>query len=138
MREVNAWEFAEQTLPDGAGSAVWTCTRGETWRGTGSRVLAQFRPPADRPDAPSGLASSADGSPACGCGNRAYWRGVVEGAHRPLVRTGRRERGGRLDHGERRVRGTATGRLLALPARKGDRARLNARLADGGRLGPLR
>ncbi|WP_330461588.1 hypothetical protein OIB37_34805 [Streptomyces sp. NBC_00820] len=34
-KAVNAWDFAEQDLPDGAGHAVWTCTRADTWRGPG-------------------------------------------------------------------------------------------------------
>ncbi|OSP31836.1 hypothetical protein B7767_38330, partial [Streptomyces sp. 13-12-16] len=42
VRSVNAWAFAEQPLPDGSGEAAWVCTRAETWRGGGARVLAQF------------------------------------------------------------------------------------------------
>jgi hypothetical protein len=42
---VNAWQFAEQPLPDGTGPADWVCTRAETWRGDGTAALAQFRTP---------------------------------------------------------------------------------------------
>ncbi|MBZ4324582.1 hypothetical protein JNW98_35405, partial [Streptomyces sp. SCA2-4] len=30
VRAVNAWEFARQPLPGGAGTAAWLCTRAET------------------------------------------------------------------------------------------------------------
>ncbi|MEU8690706.1 hypothetical protein [Streptomyces sp. NPDC048665] len=45
VRSVNAWQFAEQPLPDGTGAADWVCTRAETWRGDGTAALAQFRTP---------------------------------------------------------------------------------------------
>ncbi|OIK02297.1 hypothetical protein BIV25_01415 [Streptomyces sp. MUSC 14] len=48
VRSVNAWQFAEQPLPDGTGAADWVCTRAETWRGDGTAALAQFRTPSGR------------------------------------------------------------------------------------------
>ena len=45
VRSVNSWPYAKQRLPEGAGEALWFCTRADTWRGTGSRVLAQFQAP---------------------------------------------------------------------------------------------
>ncbi|MFF8835618.1 hypothetical protein [Streptomyces sp. NPDC015130] len=33
VRAVNRWEFAQQTLPERAGRATWTCTRAENWDG---------------------------------------------------------------------------------------------------------
>ncbi|WAZ21281.1 hypothetical protein STRCI_002443 [Streptomyces cinnabarinus] len=63
VRTVNAWEFARQPLPDASGSAEWVCTRAETWRGGGTRVLAQFR----TPGSPYGaVAAKAENVPACG------------------------------------------------------------------------
>ncbi|REK86374.1 hypothetical protein DY245_32835, partial [Streptomyces inhibens] len=57
VRTVNAWEFARQQLPGGTGSAAWLCTRAETWRGAGSRTMAQFQAPAPggRPYAPGAV-----------------------------------------------------------------------------------
>ncbi|WP_327722065.1 hypothetical protein OG381_46740 [Streptomyces sp. NBC_00490] len=34
-RSVNAWDFAEQDLPEGGSRAVWTCMRESSWRGPG-------------------------------------------------------------------------------------------------------
>lgn len=36
VRAVNAWDFAEQDLPDGGGHVVWTCARADTWQGPGN------------------------------------------------------------------------------------------------------
>nr|WP_176985386.1 MULTISPECIES: hypothetical protein [unclassified Streptomyces] len=40
VKAVNAWDFAEQDLPDGAGHGVWTCARADTWRGPGEVTVA--------------------------------------------------------------------------------------------------
>ncbi|WP_256104489.1 hypothetical protein [Streptomyces sp. ODS05-4] len=63
VRSVNSWRYAEQKLPGGAGRAAWVCTRAETWRGTGVKVLAQFQAPGGGRGAP---AAQAEDSPACG------------------------------------------------------------------------
>ncbi len=63
VRAVNAWEFARQGLPDGSGAAEWVCTRAETWRGDGTRALAQFHTPGGLFGAV--VAKAAD-VPACG------------------------------------------------------------------------
>ncbi|MFD4788769.1 hypothetical protein ACFWN1_17245 [Streptomyces sp. NPDC058459] len=47
VRAVNAWDFAEQDLPDGGGHAVWTCARADTWRGTGDITVSLRRPGED-------------------------------------------------------------------------------------------
>lgn len=44
VRAVNAWDFAEQDLPDGGGHAVWTCARADTWRGPGNITVSLRRP----------------------------------------------------------------------------------------------
>ncbi|MEV5803199.1 hypothetical protein [Streptomyces collinus] len=43
VKAVNAWDFAEQHLPDGAGRAVWTCSRADTWRGPGDVTVTLRR-----------------------------------------------------------------------------------------------
>lgn len=45
VKAVNAWEFALQALPEGRGTAAWTCTRADRWNGTGS-AATQFLAPA--------------------------------------------------------------------------------------------
>jgi hypothetical protein len=59
VRSVNSWRYAEQALPEHEGTADWVCTRGETWQGTGGRVLAQFQAPVPPSSAGSSAASSA-------------------------------------------------------------------------------
>ncbi|MFI8347012.1 hypothetical protein [Streptomyces sp. NPDC085596] len=44
VRAVNAWDFAEQDLPDGGGHAVWTCARADTWQGPGNVTVSLRRP----------------------------------------------------------------------------------------------
>ncbi|WP_244317448.1 hypothetical protein [Streptomyces bauhiniae] len=44
VRAVNAWDFAEQDLPDGGGHAVWTCARADTWQGPGNITVSLRRP----------------------------------------------------------------------------------------------
>ncbi|MFD8671934.1 hypothetical protein ACFV1A_02500 [Streptomyces seoulensis] len=47
VRAVNAWDFAEQDLPDGGGHAVWTCARADTWQGPGNITVSLRRPGED-------------------------------------------------------------------------------------------
>ncbi|MEU6313307.1 hypothetical protein [Streptomyces sp. NPDC047014] len=42
-RAVNVWDFAAAPLPDGAGRAVWSCTRASGWAGPGD-VTVRLRP----------------------------------------------------------------------------------------------
>ncbi|MDV5143738.1 hypothetical protein R1T08_05480 [Streptomyces sp. SBC-4] len=44
VRAVNRWEFAQQTLPERAGRATWTCTRAESWDGR-ARVAVAWEGP---------------------------------------------------------------------------------------------
>ncbi|WP_079188227.1 hypothetical protein [Streptomyces sp. CB02009] len=46
VRAVNRWEFAQQTLPERAGRAIWTCTRAESWDGRGRVAVAWEGPDA--------------------------------------------------------------------------------------------
>ncbi|MFD8010554.1 hypothetical protein, partial [Streptomyces sp. NPDC059762] len=137
VRSVQAWRFARQTLPEGAGRATWVCTRAETWRGTGSRVLAQFLPP-DR-KAPAALASRAQDAPACGAREPrvlagALWQAPGGGWYVLAA--------GGPDVASVEVKGGVTARAegptLAAKAEAGARADLSATLDDGRRMPALR
>ncbi|TJZ55460.1 hypothetical protein FCH28_08860 [Streptomyces piniterrae] len=141
VREVNSWEFADQPLPGGAGSAEWVCTRAETWRGSGSRTMALFQapPPAGQPYAPGAVAARAEGGAACGPRAPEALAGVLwkasDGQWWLLAAGSEQITSIRATGG---VRGEASGRLLAVRAAAGDRAELVGRLADGGRVEALR
>ncbi|MFF3524195.1 hypothetical protein ACFYYQ_26220 [Streptomyces albidoflavus] len=64
VRSVNTWDFAEQTLPEEAGRAVWGCTRVSTWQGPG-HVLVHLRPEAGRAAAPVRLVGETGPTAAC-------------------------------------------------------------------------
>ncbi|MFE5714546.1 hypothetical protein ACFQ7J_27500 [Streptomyces sp. NPDC056501] len=137
VRTVNAWRFASQPLPEGGGRGTWVCTRAETWRGTGDRVLAQFLVPS--PKAPAALAARSEGSPACGVRDPRVLAGVlwqapsggwyVLAAGSPDV-TSLETSGG--------VKGRADGPVLAVKAKAGARADLDGTLRDGTRMAALR
>ncbi|WNI25131.1 hypothetical protein [Streptomyces sp. ITFR-16] len=142
VRSVNSWMYATQPLPEGNGAAQWLCTRAETWRGTGSRVLAQFQAPSARPSGsrpPGAVAARAEDSPACGTRTPRVLAGVLWKSHAGrwyVLAAGSEQFASLTTSGG--VSGRAQGRLLAVPARAGDRARLNGRLTDGSRVGALR
>ncbi|WP_245979079.1 hypothetical protein [Streptomyces diacarni] len=77
VETVNTWEFARQRLPDGAGDAAWVCTRAETWRGTGARVLTGLQPPATAPGRRGALSSRARDTQACGPRSHEVLAGVL-------------------------------------------------------------
>ncbi|WP_019885730.1 hypothetical protein [Streptomyces purpureus] len=139
VRAVNSWQFARQRLPEGGGSAVWLCTRAETWRGTGVRVLAQFQAPSAEPGAPGAVAAKAEESPVCGPRDPRVLAGVlwkarggqwyVLAAGGPSI-TSLDTSGG--------VRAHAEGRLLAARTTPGARAQLTGRTQDGTQVGALR
>ncbi|MEV8352672.1 hypothetical protein ACFVTT_38770 [Streptomyces niveus] len=141
VRTVNSWQFAGQSLPESNGAARWVCTRAETWRGTESRVLAQFQPPSAKAGAPKtgAVAARASGSPACGAREPHVLAGVLwksRGGRWYVLAAGSDEfRSVRTTGG---VTGEARGRVLAVPAKPGDRAELDGLLADGTRVGALR
>ncbi|MFE6972568.1 hypothetical protein [Streptomyces sp. NPDC057682] len=142
VRSVNSWVYARQPLPEGTGTAEWLCTRAETWRGTGSRVLAVFQPlpagPGGTPP-PGAVAARAEDSPACGTRTPRALAGVLwkSPTGRWYVLAGGSEQFASLT-ASGGVSARARGRLLAVPARAGDRARLDGELADGSRVGVLR
>lgn len=139
VRSVNAWQFARQPLPGGAGTAEWLCTRAETWRGAGSRAVTQFLPPGSRPAAQAAVVARAESTLACGTREPhalagALWKTPAGawyalGAGSPDI-VSITAKGG--------VRGTGTGPTLALPAREGAVAELSGRLRGGKRVAPLR
>ncbi|MDT0307559.1 hypothetical protein RM780_11365 [Streptomyces sp. DSM 44917] len=135
VRSVNAWEFAEQNLPDGAGRAQWVCSRAETWRGVGSRTFAQFLPPPARPGEPAVVTAVAEDATACGPRDPAVLSGVVWRSPARswyLVAAASEPATGITAHGD--VTGETTGRTLTLPAKEGDQPHLTAHRADGGDL----
>ncbi|MEV5544997.1 hypothetical protein AB0L35_02510 [Streptomyces sp. NPDC052309] len=129
VRSVNAWEFATQPLP-GDGSAAWVCTRAETWRGGGARVMAQFRPPGAKLAA---VVAKAEDVPACGRRDPHVLAGVLwksEGGRWYLVAAGSRDTESVRATGG--ISASAEGNLLTAKAEQGARADLKGTL-DGGR-----
>ncbi|MEV1084223.1 hypothetical protein AB0I98_39460 [Streptomyces sp. NPDC050211] len=129
VRSVNAWEYARQSLPAAGGSAEWVCTRAETWRGGGARVLAQFHTPGGRYGA---VAAKAENSPACGPRDPHVLAGVLwrsEAGAWYLLAAGSRDTASINVSGG--VSGSAKGYLLAAAAKQGAQARLKGTLHDG-------
>ncbi|MES4893171.1 hypothetical protein [Streptomyces sp. NPDC096012] len=131
VRAVNAWDFAEQELPDGAGHAVWTCSRADTWSGPGD-VTVTLR----MAGAPAGeqarLVSRLRATGACGRFGqhivvRTRWRSpkgswfVLAAGSRAVTRL--------AVTGD--VTATATGSTLAVRAGQRARTSVRARLAAG-------
>ncbi|MEU3478836.1 hypothetical protein ACI2LO_27385 [Streptomyces sp. NPDC033754] len=137
VRSVNAWRFASQPLPEGAGRGTWVCTRAETWRGTGDRVLAQFLVPS--PKAPAALAARSEGSPACGVRDPRVLAGVLWQAPSGgwyVLAAGSPDFASLETSGG--VKGRADGPVLAVKAKAGARADLDGTLRDGTRVAALR
>ncbi|MET9607650.1 hypothetical protein ABZZ17_21720 [Streptomyces sp. NPDC006512] len=134
VRAVNVWDFAASDLPDGAGRAVWTCTRASGWAGPGD-VLVQLRLPAGPPQDVTRARSTA----ACGrfgqhllAGTR--WRSPAGRWY--LLAAGSREVAAVTATGA--VRAEANGRTLTAPAGpEGAPVALTARLASGARITAL-
>ncbi|MFG3245707.1 hypothetical protein [Streptomyces sp. NPDC048187] len=136
VRSVNAWEFAAQPLPDGTGSGAWVCTRAETWRGEGTRVLAQFRTPGGVQGA---VAAKAQDVPACGERDPHVLAGVLwksEGGHWYLLAAGSRDT--RSIEATGGIDDSADGNLLTAKAEQGARAQLTGTLEHGRTIGGLR
>ncbi|MFJ7126922.1 hypothetical protein [Streptomyces sp. NPDC098101] len=137
VRSVNAWRFARQRLPEGAGLGSWLCTRAETWRGTGDRVLAQFLVPS--PEVPAALAARSEGSPACGVRDPRVLAGVLwqaPGGNRYVLAAGSPDFASLEVSGG--VKGRADGPVLAVRAGAGAVADLDGTLRDGTRRAALR
>ncbi|MCX4975109.1 hypothetical protein [Streptomyces sp. NBC_00620] len=129
VRSVNAWQYARQQLPDSGGSATWVCTRADTWRGGGTRVLAQFRTPGG---AYGAVAAKAENSPACGARDPHVLAGVLwkSGAGTwYLLAAGSKDTASVSATGG--VTGSAQGALLAVRTKQGAQAELKGSLEDG-------
>ncbi|MFF4904152.1 hypothetical protein ACFY2T_04765 [Streptomyces sp. NPDC001260] len=136
VRAVNAWAYAAQPLPDGSGSADWVCTRAETWRGGGTRVLAQFRTPGGRYGA---VAAKAENVAACGPKDPhvlagVLWKSETKGWY--LLAAGGPGTSSVAASGG--IEASARGNELAVPAKQGQQAELKGTLDDGRVIGGLR
>ncbi|GKQ40405.1 hypothetical protein [Streptomyces sp. A012304] len=130
VRSVNAWAYARQSLPEAAGPGVWMCTRAETWRGNGTRVLAQFR-------APGGLfgavVARAGDVPACGPRDpHVLAGGLWKSTSGSLYLLAAGDSGVKAVRATGGVNGSARGGLLAVAVKPGVAAGLEGRL-EGGR-----
>ncbi|MFI6488296.1 hypothetical protein [Streptomyces sp. NPDC050564] len=136
VRSVNAWQYAEQPLPDASGSAEWVCTRADTWRGGGTRVLAQFHTPGS---AYGAVAAKAENSPACGARDPHVLAGVLwksAAGSWYLLAAGSRDTDAIRATGG--ARGASQGNLLAVRTKQGAQADLKGTLSDGRSIGALR
>ncbi|MGW1497042.1 hypothetical protein ACWCQW_00360 [Streptomyces mirabilis] len=129
VRSVNAWQYAQQPLPDASGQAAWVCTRADTWRGDGTRVLAQFHTPGGTYGA---IAAKAENSPACGSRDPHVLAGVLWKSGTGdwyLLAAGSKDTASISTTGG--VSGSARGALLAVRTKQGDQAGLKGTLTDG-------
>ncbi|MER6616807.1 hypothetical protein [Streptomyces xantholiticus] len=140
VRSVNSWRYAQQRLPEANGTAAWVCTRAETWRGTGSRVLAHFQAPSARPGTPGAVVARAEDSPSCGVREPRVLAGVLwksRAGQWYVLAAGSRQHASVTVLGDG-VEGGATDNVVAVRAHEGARPGLNGRLADGSMVGSLR
>ncbi|GCB49902.1 hypothetical protein [Streptomyces sp. NL15-2K] len=136
VRSVNAWEYAQQPLPDASGSAAWVCTRAETWRGGGTRVLAQFHTPRGKYGA---VAAKAENVPACGPRDPHVLAGVLwksEAGSWYLLAAGSRDTAAITATGG--IDGSAQGNLLTVRTKRGAQAGLKGTLDNGRSISVLR
>jgi hypothetical protein len=149
VRSVNAWAYARQPLPDaseaswgyprtkgGGGSAAWVCTRAETWRGGGARVLAQFHTPGGRYGV---VAARAENVLACGERDPHVLAGELwrsEGGNWYLLAAGSRDTASVGATGG--VRASSQGPLLAARATQGAQVELTGTLEGGRSISGLR
>ncbi|MYT73657.1 MULTISPECIES: hypothetical protein [unclassified Streptomyces] len=126
---VNAWDFAEQELPEGGGHAVWMCARASTWRGPGDVALL-LRTPASSLTAPAELVGQARNTAACSRFGQhvvasTRWKSPKE--HWYLVAAGSRAVVGISASGA--VDTTRPGRTMAVRAPEDGTVRVTARLS---------
>ena len=129
VRTVNAWAYGRQPLPDASGAADWVCTRADTWRGGGTRVLAQFHTPGG---AYGAVAAKAENVPACGAKDPHVLAGVLwksQAKNWYLLAAGSQGTSSIRTTGG--VSASAPGNLLAVRAKQGARAELEGTLEDG-------
>ncbi|MDI5968241.1 hypothetical protein POF50_002575 [Streptomyces sp. SL13] len=138
VRTTGAWDFAQQTLPDGAGVARWLCTRADLWSGD-DHVLVQFLPPGSAPAAPAAVSAATTSTAACGPMTPAVLSGVLwksPAGRWFLVAAGSPEVASLAVSGG--LRYAAPGRTAIVPAASGSKATLSARLTDGTALAALK
>ncbi|MGW1022310.1 hypothetical protein ACWD4J_01145 [Streptomyces sp. NPDC002577] len=136
VRSVNLWQYARQQLPESDGSATWMCTRAETWRGTGSRVLADFVEPGR---AAGAVAAKAEDSSACGAREPHVLAGVLwksQSGAWYLLAAGSTQVVSIRATGA--VSGSARGHVLSVRTKQGVQAGLKGQLADGTVISVLR
>ncbi|PAZ10380.1 hypothetical protein CLM62_41665 [Streptomyces sp. SA15] len=136
VRSVNAWEYAQQPLPDASGTAAWVCTRAETWRGDGTRVLAQFHTPRG---AYGAVAAKAENVPACGPRDPHVLAGVLwksEAGPWYLLAAGSRDTASITATGG--IDGSTQGNLLTVRTKRGAQAGLKGTLDNGRSISGLR
>ncbi|WP_282702240.1 hypothetical protein [Streptomyces sp. CC219B] len=136
VRTVNAWQYARQPLPGASGSADWVCTRAETWRGGGTRVLAQFHTPGEVYGA---VTAQAENVPACGPRDPHVLAGVLwksEAGSWYLLAAGSKDTASIRTTGGVKVSGE--GPLLTAPAEQGAQAELSGTLESGRAIDGLR
>ncbi|MFJ5305797.1 hypothetical protein [Streptomyces sp. NPDC088350] len=136
VRSVNAWQYAEQPLPDASGAAAWVCTRAETWRGGGERVLAQFHTPGGTYGA---VVAKAQDVAACGARDPQVLAGVLwksAAGNWFLLAAG--SEGTQSIRATGGVTGSARGGLLAVKTKQGVQAELKGTLDDGTKIAGLR
>ncbi|MET9494028.1 hypothetical protein [Streptomyces sp. NPDC006552] len=131
VRAVNAWDFAEQELPEKGGHAVWSCARASTWRGPGDVALL-LRAPAPSVAEPARVVGRARSTTACSRFGQhvvasARWRSPAK--HWYLVAAGSRAVTRITVRGA--VDTARSGRVLAVRAPERGAVRVTARL-DGG------
>ncbi|ATL26026.1 hypothetical protein [Streptomyces formicae] len=131
VRAVNAWDFAQQELPENGGRAVWTCARASTWRGPGS-VQVQLRTPGGPASAPARVVAHEGSTAACGRFGQhvvaaAHWKSGA--GHWYALAAGSRAVTDVTLSGQ--VQEKRAGRTLAVRAPRDARLRVGARLDNG-------
>lgn len=133
-RAVNAWEFAEQELPDGADRAVWTCMREASWRGPGD-VTVTLRVAGDGAKAPARPVSRVRSTALCSRFGQHIAAGTVWRSPRGnwyALAAGSRAVTSLTVSGD--VTATTSARTLAVPTPRKPRFKVSARLATGDRM----
>ncbi|MFJ9541238.1 hypothetical protein ACIRPX_28770 [Streptomyces sp. NPDC101225] len=137
VRSVNAWDFAEQNLPDHGGTAVWSCARADTWSGPGD-VTVTLRTSRDLPSAPARTVARARSTAACsrfGQNIAATTGWQSPGGHWYVLAAGSRAVTRLSVSGD--VSATKRGRTLDLPVSHKPRTRVRATLATGEQVNAL-
>ncbi|MFJ9430449.1 hypothetical protein ACIRQY_12340 [Streptomyces sp. NPDC101490] len=128
VRAVNRWEYAVQALPERAGTAVWVCSRADTWEGPGRTTIA-FEPPGARP--PQRVAALGDSAMCSRFGQHvlAATSWVSPSGTRYLLSAGSRHVGSITTRGSTTT--TTRGPAQAVRSPKPVLVRVEGRLLDG-------